>query len=227
MKIVRIEIPGDFIASIGANAIFSELDSLEILNAYQYDRDNFFSLQRFHFKSESKARTHLQQFLSEKFNAHYIQIIEEHENEVICLLKQNLATSFFKMLEPGPWAIIFPLNIIANVVFLNILAEEEILTRLYDLLGQFSQQFKVISTETVKDFYTKNAKIQDMPKPWPRFSPRQKEITAYAAMKGYFNSPKEISGEEIAAHFKLSITTINEHLRNAQNLAMKFFFGGN
>jgi len=227
MKIVRIEIPGGFLDAIDATEIFAELESLEIFNAYQYDRVNFFSLQHLRFKESAATLANLEAFLTEKFHAHFIQIIEKHKNEVTCLLKQNLATGFFKLLNPGPWAIIFPLVITPQLILLNILAEEDTLSGLYDLLSQFSDHFKVISTENIDNLSNQSSKMQGFPVPWPKFSTRQKEISAYAASNGYFNTPKRITGEEIAAHFGLSITTINEHLRNAQNIAMKFFFGGN
>ncbi len=227
MKVVRIEIPGAFLDAIGATEVFAEIESLEVLNAYQYDCENFFSMQKLRFKPGAKARTEIGTFFTEKFHAHFQQVVEERSNEVTYILKQNLHTGFFKLLEPGPWAILFPMLITHQAILVNILAQEEVLPGLYTLIERFTPAYKVISTETPEIFEATDPKLRGITIPWPKFSSRQKEILAYASSQGYFNSPKKVTAEEIAAHFHLSIPTVNEHLRNAENIAIKFFFGGN
>ncbi len=227
MKVVRIEIPGAFLDAIGATEVFAEIESLEVLNAYQYDRENFFSMQKLRFKPGARARAELRAFFTEQFHAHFQQVVEERENEVTYILKQNLHTGFFKLLEPGPWAILFPMLITHQAILVNVLAQEEVLPGLYALIERFTPVYKVISAETPENFEPTDPKLRGITIPWPRFSPRQTEIVAYAASQGYFFSPKKATAKEIAAHFHLSVPTVNEHLRNAENIAIRFFFGGN
>ena len=61
--------------------------------------------------------------------------------------------------------------------------------------------------------------------PYPKFTKRQIDIATYAARRGYFKIPKKISGKEIADHFKISETAVNNHLKRARNVAMEYFFG--
>ncbi|KKL09535.1 hypothetical protein LCGC14_2564880, partial [marine sediment metagenome] len=50
MKIIRLQIPGNFLEHIGFAELFQELEFVEILNAFQYDQNHFFSLQKIRFK---------------------------------------------------------------------------------------------------------------------------------------------------------------------------------
>ncbi len=227
MKVVRLEIPGAFLDAIGATEVFAEIDSLEVLNAYQYDRENFFSMQTIRFIPGARARSALAKFLKEKFHAQFQQVVEERGDEVTYFLKQSLHTGFFKLLEPGPWAILFPMLVTHYAILVNILAQEEILPRLYALVERFTPNYRVISNEIPENFEVLNPKLRGISIPWPKFSARQAEVVAFAACKGYFNAPKRVTADEIAAQFHLSVPTVNEHLRNAENIAMKFFFGGN
>jgi hypothetical protein len=50
MKIIRLQLPGSFLQHVGFVKLFNEVESIEILNAFQYEQQHFFSLQRIHFK---------------------------------------------------------------------------------------------------------------------------------------------------------------------------------
>ncbi len=50
MKIVRLQIPGNFLEYVGFSDLFQDLEFIEILNAFQYDQNHFFALQRIRFK---------------------------------------------------------------------------------------------------------------------------------------------------------------------------------
>jgi predicted DNA binding protein len=60
--------------------------------------------------------------------------------------------------------------------------------------------------------------------PLPRFTTRQREIATYAFRHGFFETPRKIAAEELAKHFQISVSAINEHLRKIDYLTMKFFF---
>jgi predicted DNA binding protein len=53
-------------------------------------------------------------------------------------------------------------------------------------------------------------------------SPKQMEVISYAVRKGYFDTPKRISVDEIAASLGISVATASEHLRKAQAKFMPF-----
>ena len=46
MKIIRLQIMGNFLEYIGFAELFQELEFVEILNAFQYDQTHFFALQK-------------------------------------------------------------------------------------------------------------------------------------------------------------------------------------
>ncbi len=227
MKVIRLEIPARFIDVVGAKDIFEDIESLEIHNAFQYDRDNFFSLQTIRFIPGSPSLENLEFFLTEQFNAHFIQIINQRGPEIFCILNQNLATGFFKTLEPGPWAIVFPLLVTREHILLNLISPEYLVPKLYKLLSQFVDDYKVIGISEFERVESEDLGMGDFSFPWPKFTSRQKEILQYAAEQGYFESPKQITGREIAEYFGISESSINDHIRNAQNTAMRFFFGNN
>ena len=52
MKIIRLQIPGNFLEYVGFAELFQELEFVDILNAFQYDQTHFFALQKIRFKAD-------------------------------------------------------------------------------------------------------------------------------------------------------------------------------
>jgi predicted DNA binding protein len=58
----------------------------------------------------------------------------------------------------------------------------------------------------------------------PNFTTRQREIAQYATRNGYLETPKRITAQEIAKHFGISVSAMNEHLRKVEGIALRYFF---
>jgi DNA-binding CsgD family transcriptional regulator len=201
--------------------MLTDIKHAEILNAYQYDNYNLFSLQRIWFKPN--RITDLDKFFRERLNVEYYELLNQQNDEVLCILKQKRDTGFFKMLDQGPWAFLFPISIWEDRVQVQLLAEEQYLSRLYDGLSKFSgvDVINVSNVEGIKGL----DQVGQLKIPAPNFTAKQRDIASYAALHGYFESPKRISGKAIAEYFGVTEATVNIHLKNAENLAMKHFFG--
>ncbi|TFF83737.1 MAG: hypothetical protein EU552_02770 [Promethearchaeota archaeon] len=223
MKIIRLQIPGNFLEHVGFAELFQELEFVEILNAFQYDQTHFFTLQKIRFKANKKIN--LNDFITHHFKPQSFQLLSKLENEIVCIMNQNKTSGFFPIVDSGPWAFLFPIHISNELLLINIISQEEYLTQLYKILDSFTQNYKIISTVDLDniDQYDKN--IWKSAIPYPKFTKRQIDIASYAARNGYFKSPKKISGRKIADHFKISVTAVNNHLKKARNIAMEYFFG--
>ncbi len=203
--------------------MLADLERVEVLNAYQYDQTNFFSIQRIRFRPNRIDL--VDKILIEKLKAEYYEILSQQKDEILCIMKQSRETGFFPMFGQGPWAILFPISVGENEIHLNLLAEEQYLQRLYVLLEKFTDAYKVVGNSNVKDAEAidQNGQFRLAS---PSFTTKQRDIASYAAQHGYFESPKKFTAEELAEHFKISTSAVNMHLKNAENIAMKYFFGG-
>jgi predicted DNA binding protein len=61
--------------------------------------------------------------------------------------------------------------------------------------------------------------------PTPAFTTKQREIASFDSQHVYFKSPKQVSAKAISEHFGITESAVNYHLKNAEDLAMAFFFG--
>ncbi|MCP4762064.1 MAG: winged helix-turn-helix transcriptional regulator [archaeon] len=226
MKILRLQVPHGFLNSQGLSDIFEDVDQLEILTTYQYDKNNFFSMQRIVIKEgiiENFSRDELKNYIKEKFYAYYLVISEVSKNSIVCTMRQRRDQGFWGplLLDAGAWALTFPLNVDKDYLLINILCADEEVDRIKKMLGKIVGEsgFKVLAQSTS----ISSRGLITMPV--PDFSPRQQEIASYAARKGFFESPKKISAKELAEKFGISVSAVNENIRKAETLAMKFYFG--
>jgi hypothetical protein len=223
MKIIRLQIPGNFLEHVGFAELFEELEFVEILNAFQYDQNHFFALQKIRFKPNNKLN--LEDYINQQFKPQSFQLLSKFKNEIICIMNQNKTSGFFPIVDSGPWAFLFPIHISHDVLLINIISQEEYLTRLYKILESFTQNYKIISTVDLDKLDQYDDNIWRSAIPYPRFTKRQIDIATFAAKNGYFKSPKEISAMYIAEYFHISESAVNRHLKNARDTAMEYFFG--
>jgi len=223
MKIIRLQIPGNFLEYVGFAELFQELEFVEILNAFQYDQTHFFALQKIRFKANKTIN--LNDFINHHFKPQSFQLLSKFENEIICIMNQNRTSGFFPIVDSGPWAFLFPIHISHEFILLNIISQEEYLAQLYKILDSFTQSYRIISTVDLDNIDQYDESIWKSAIPYPKFTKRQIDIATYAARNGYFRSPKEISAKRIANHFQISETAVNNHLKRARNTAMEYFFG--
>ncbi|TXT66996.1 MAG: HTH DNA binding domain protein [Promethearchaeota archaeon] len=223
MKIIRLQVPGIFLKFVGFAELFNDLEWVKILKAFQYDQNQFFSLQRIKFKPN--AMEDLSKEIKAKFNPETIQILNIQGDEVLCIMYQSNKTGFFPVIQSGPWAFLFPIHASRDVCLVNIISLETYVPTLLQTLSKFTPDYELIAIQDINELDNINQILAQYSLPYPNFSKRQTEIASFAAKHGYFNNPKEISAQKIADKFKISISAVNKHLRRAENTAMKYFFG--
>jgi hypothetical protein len=223
MKIVRLEISSRYLIDYGFD-IFDEIVRFEVQNGYQYDENNFFALGKIWF-SPNRGEDYYN-IIQAKFQPQFFQLLEKKGDEITCILKLNRKEGFFPMLEAGPWALQFPITVDKDTVLLNLLAEENYVQQLYDSMANDSDSIKVVASINVDNPSTMLSEKGGFIAPIPDFTTRQRKIASFAAKQGYFEHPKKISAKVLAAHFQISESAVNMHLKAAENLAMKYFFGG-
>lgn len=223
MKIIRLQLPGSFLQHVGFVKLFNEVESIEILNAFQYEQQHFFSLQRIHFKP-NKVEDVIK-YIKERFQPQTFQILDTRGDEVIIIMSQKKKSGFFPVIESGPWAFLFPIYASHNLILLNIISQAEYVHKLQKIISTFTEEVKIVGMTDVDKYNELSEPIWRSTIPFPQFTKRQREIASFAAKNGFFNAPKKITANEIAANFKISITAVNTNLRKAENLAMEYFFG--
>lgn len=223
MKIIRLQLPGTFLEHVGFVKLFKEVEFVEILNAFQYEQQHFFSLQKVRFKPGKVS--HTVKYIKSNFQPETFQILEEIENEIIVIMNQKKKSGFFPVIESGPWAFLFPIYASHNIILLNIISQTDYVYKLLKIISSFTDEAKIVGMTDIDKFNELSEPIWRSTIPFPRFTKRQREIASFAAKKGYFQSPKLISADEIAKEFDISTTAVNNHIRRAESMAMEYFFG--
>lgn len=226
MKIIRLQIPGNFLEyiDVGFVDLFQNLEFVEILNAFQYDQKNFFTLQKIRFKPNSFQD--LNKFVIDHFKPQFFKILHQSGNEIICIMRQSRSSGFFPIFDSAQgWALLFPIHISQEVLLINIISQTENIKKLFDIISSFTKDYKIIGMTDVDKLDKFDNTLWRSAMPFPEFTKRQKDIATYAAKEGYFKSPKRISASKIAENFGISVSAVNKLLKKAENIAMEFFFG--
>lgn len=223
MKIIRLQIPGNFLVHVGFADLFQHLEFIEILNAFQYDQNHFFALQRIRFKPN--LIKDLDKYIKKKFNPQSFQLLNQTGNEIICIMNQNKTSGFFPIVDSGPWAFLFPIHISREVLLINIISQNEYVNKLFDVINSFTENYEIIGLTDLDKIDAIDQTIWRSSIPFPNFTMRQQEVATYAARKGFFKTPKMTSAAQIADHFGISESAVNRLLKTAKNLAMEYFFG--
>ncbi|GAB4308181.1 MAG: hypothetical protein Kow0069_06230 [Promethearchaeota archaeon] len=242
MKVLRLEIPRDALSDLGVGDLLEGLEYVEILDAYQYDQQHFFSIQRIKFDHPVED---LEKKAKEQFHATFFQLLhamspqhhsgrETSGQEIVCVMKQTRDAGFWPVLEAGPWAFLFPLVVDRQAARLNLVANEEVVPRLFEFLDEHAgggeRGYRLLGSTNVDsvgklDSELDALSVRQLRFPMPEFTRKQKEVASYAAQMGYFEEPKRVTAGEIAEHFGISESAVNRHLRRASNAAMRYFFG--
>jgi len=223
MKVIRLQIPGNFLEHIGFADLFQELEFVEILNAFQYDQNHFFALQKIRFKKNHVDD--IEDYIKKNYQPESFQLLSQIENEVICIINQSKTSGFFPIIDSGPWAFLFPIHVSQDVLLINIISQKEYVEKLFKILSSITESYEILAMTDVDKLDKFDNSLWRSAIPFPEFTKRQKDIAFYAAKYGYFKSPKKITASKIAEHFGISVTAVNKLLKKAENTAMEFFFG--
>ena len=223
MKIIRLQIPGNFLKHVGFADLFQHLEFIEILNAFQYDQNHFFALQRIRGKPD--IIKDLDKYIKKKFNPQSFQLLNRTRNEIICIMNQKKTSGFFPIVDSGPWAFLFPIHVSQDVLLINLISQNEYVNKLFDVISSFTEKYKIIGMTDLDKIDEVDQTIWRSAIPFPKFTKRQQEVASFAAKKGFFKIPKKISAIQIADHFEISESAVNRLIKSARNLAMEYFFG--
>jgi predicted DNA binding protein len=83
-------------------------------------------------------------------------------------------------------------------------------------------EVKVLANTTIEDF---KSGFGFSGFTMPQITKRQMEIITYAIKRGYYDSPKKVSGQEIAKELGIEYATFYEHIRKIENKVIKHVFG--
>ena len=199
-------------------------------------KNDFFSLQKIILKPEYIGTA--EEIIKKVFEPTLFQLIEQRKEEVLCLMRQNKSTGFYPFLATWPWAILPPIEVDPETIRLTIIANEDTYAQIFQSLNDAVKNIEVLAigdaqkvmdqlgtdenpplgTGTLTSLAGVNAPLS------PQLTVRQREIITYAVRHGFFEQPKQISAEQIASHFKISVSAFNDHIRKVEKTVMKFLF---
>jgi predicted DNA binding protein len=217
MRILKIKVPSKILLDLGFPDYFTVVDHIEVLQIYQYDRNNFFSMHAIRFKPDMKGN--IAQQLQELFHAQSFQVLEEKRDEILCIMKQRKDSGFWPAFLSGSWALLPPLIIDPDSIMFSIIAKED------EHLASILNQLKIFKSIELLAISKPGDTIETAGQPPPRLTARQREIMTYASRYGYFDLPKKIATKQIASHFGLTPGAVINHVRKAEKLLMRYFFG--
>lgn len=218
MKVERLQVASKFLEKFGFPRFFDFVTHFEIMITFQYDVNNFFSLQRITFKPEYIKNW--KEVLKNHFKVTTIQLISQEAEIIVCLAVSRSKSGFFPIptTEQKSWAIIPPIVMDTNSLVFTIIADEDLLQKFHEIFSDLESNFKILS---LNDFLKKTEDIRLFS---PKFTNRQREIAQFAVRHGFFNEPKRIKASAIAHHFGISESALNEHLRKVKQKLFEFFF---
>lgn len=219
MRIERLRISVDFLEKLGFPDFFTRVSLVEITTAFQYDRNHFLSLARIAFKPGYEKDRAL--VLEQDLHVTFVQELAITESSIDCIIQSTSAGGFFPLPIPEQtsWAIVPPVTMTPESITFNLLAEESLLPKIHDIISSFGSEITVLALDDLRNELRGTRMLT------PAFTDRQREITSYAVHHGFFKLPKQITAGQIAAHFNISISAVNEHLRKARQIALEYFFG--
>ena len=227
MKVIKIQMSRLFFNQMQLEDLFEDIERLEIINTYQYDPKNFFSMQRIKFSAgiiEHLDSIHLKQYLQTKFSAIFLEIIEKSECSILCIMKQRREFGSWYMFDAGPLGLLFPIVVNCESVLLSFIIQNEYLDQVKEELEQMTKNIggiKVLAQNSIDPKMALGLNSILLPK----LTVRQQEIASFATRKGFFKSPKQIAAKEIAAKFLITESAVNHHLRKVQKFLMETYFG--
>ncbi len=98
------------------------------------------------------------------------------------------------------------------------IVDEEAQKELLDTFSKYADSAQILAMADIEKTLPTSTLLM------PNFTSRQREIAQYAIRNGYLEMPKRISAQEIANHFGISVSAMNEHLRKVEGIALRYFF---
>lgn len=217
MRLLKIKILPEILFDFGLPDYFQIVNSIEIVQIYQYDRYNFFSLNKIQFKSQQIES--IETALSNIFQVQSATVLEKKGSEILCIIKQRKSEGFWPALLSGSWALIPPIIINPHSTIISIISKDE------DQFSEILDQLKIFKSIEILSASNVDETTAYLNSSQPRLTSRQREIMNYAQEQGFFDIPKKTSLGEIGKNFGISASAAGNHIQKAEKILMKFFFG--
>jgi hypothetical protein len=216
LRLVKIKISTDFLQTLEVAKLLPVIEYAEIVKIYQYDFHSFFSMQRIVFKPG--AFNDLEQMIYDIFKPIVFQLLEKKGNEILCIMKQRADEGFWPALvRDYLWAIVPPIQMDREFIKTSLIIKENMAEN-FEEIANTIKTFEILAINDID-----NAPEMIGP-PMPQFTERQRQIATYAVRQGFYETPKKVTAEEVAKHFEISVSAMNEHLRKTEKIAMRYFF---
>ncbi|MFX1364153.1 MAG: helix-turn-helix domain-containing protein [Promethearchaeota archaeon] len=183
---------------------FTQFEKYELLQIHRQDDDQIYVTQKVKFKDD---KMHPKMLKGKKYGISFIEVIEENnpKKEFIFFSKHKLRNDLKNFLERLDLIIEPPIILDQDSLLINIISDSKNIDSFCNSLESFfGDDINILSISSMHPNY-KNIFLE--------LTDRQKEIIYYAVQHGFFEIPHRINSEEIADHFKISQSSLYEHLR--------------
>jgi hypothetical protein len=145
-----------------------------------------------------------------------IEPLGEKDEVFVCFFKTELKGRAAELLQSINANLIYslPFYISEEKVILSFLGDSENIKSFLDTLKNFGISFKVVSLQKPSQ---ENFLLSSL-------TERQKEILLTAKNKGFYDTPRKVTSQELANHFGISTATLLEYLRKAEKKLIDSIF---
>ncbi len=206
--------PLKIVREVGFGDIFEIVEEMEISRIFRFDLHDIISIIRFKLKDPNMNPLKIVGISSIEF----IQILKEDKTrgEYLALAKNHSTTGFDQILKDFDFILDFPIYFDQEGVKIPFISTQKVLKGLLERVRQMvGNEFKILNISSIKP---------DVENFKALLTKKQREIISYATNNGYFEIPREISSKEIADHFNIAISVVNEHIRKIEKRFFHYIF---
>jgi DNA-binding CsgD family transcriptional regulator len=144
-----------------------------------------------------------------------IEPLGDKDGIFVCFFKAKLEGRAAELLKSINADLVYslPFYLSSKKVILSFFGDSENIKSFLDTLKNFGIIFKVVSLQKPSQENTLSSLTE-----------RQKEILTTAKNKGYYDTPRKVSSQQLANHFGISTATLLEHLRKAEKKVIDSIF---
>ena len=198
-----------------SKVFFDLLEKYELLQIHRQDDDQIFVTQKVKFKD---PKMHPKFLEGDQYGLSYIEVIEgdRAKNEFVFFSKHNWVKETKKLLDKHELIIDPPIILDNNRLLTSIITESKNIDQFVNTLTNFYKGgLEILSISHIPlNYENLFLKLTD----------RQKEIAYYAVQHGYFEIPRKIKSEKIAAYFKITQSALYEHFRKIEKIIYHSIF---
>jgi hypothetical protein len=220
MKRITLEIKGPirpFLELVGFGRVLEHIELMRLEKIFRFEVNALWAIEILKFKD---PHFHPQDLLDvEGIGITEIEVLAFDKGNYVCLVKtekenkfHEIFTDFNIILPPDR-----PLILTQDSMKISFISYEGQLRTVLDQLSRYipKEHLKVSSIQDIKHEFTSYKTL---------LTARQLEIVESAVATGYFDLPRKVPAEQLAAHLGISISALNEHLRKVERTILNVLF---